>query len=97
VNLPRAQAGVSTPSGVVVTATADHKLAVNGRTVTLDGLEAELRSVLQATREQSVILQGDRSVVLEDAVQIMTIAKTAGAARIAIATEPEARAVGGGR
>jgi biopolymer transport protein ExbD len=34
-------------------------------------------------------LRGDRHVVLEDAVQIMTIAKSAGAEKIAIATESE--------
>lgn len=89
VNLPRAQSGPAGPTGVVVTATADHRLAVNGKTVALDGLATALAGALAAAPEKSVILQGDRSVVLEDAVRIMTIAKSAGAEKIAIATEPE--------
>jgi biopolymer transport protein ExbD len=90
VNLPRARAGAAAGTGVIITATADHRLAVNGRPVEGDGLEEAVRQALQTTAERSVILQGDRSVVLEDAVKIMTTARTAGAERIAIATEPEA-------
>lgn len=89
VNLPRAQSGPAGPTGVVVTATADHRLAVNGKTVGLDGLAEALQAALASAPEKSVILQGDRSVVLEDAVRIMTVAKSAGAERIAIATESE--------
>lgn len=89
VNLPKAQAGATAPSGVVVTATADHQLAVNGRAVAMTELGATLQTALAAASDKSVVLQGDRSVVLEDAVHIMTIAKTAGADRIAIATEPD--------
>jgi biopolymer transport protein ExbD len=90
VNLPKARGGASTASGVIITATADRQLAVNGKSVAPAELEAAVREALLATAEQSVILQGDRSVVLEDAVRIMTAAKAAGAERIAIATEAEA-------
>ena len=90
VNLPKARGGASASSGVIITATADRQLAVNGTNVSLEQLEGAVREALETTAEQSVILQGDRSVVLEDAVRIMTMAKAAGAEKIAIATEPEA-------
>lgn len=90
VNLPKASAGVAAPSGVVVTVTAERKLAVNGKPVDLGQLEGSLREALRLTSERSVILQGDRHVILEDAVRIMTVAKTAGAEKLSIATEPEA-------
>ncbi len=87
VNLPRAAAGGADPSGIVVTATADHRIELNGKPVAMDNLAAALQAALQSG-DHSVILQGDRNVVLEQAVQIMTIAKEAGAEKIAIATAP---------
>jgi biopolymer transport protein ExbD len=89
VNLPRGGHGGSEPGGIIVTATADHRIELNGKSVALDGLKPALQAALEKTPEKHVILQGDRTVILEDAVQIMTIAKDAGAERIAIATEPK--------
>ena len=91
VNLPKTSSGATVPSGVIITATAAHELSVNGKTVAFDQLETAIREGLSTASDRSVILQGDRSVVLEDAVRIMTVAKSAGAERIAIATEPEGR------
>jgi biopolymer transport protein ExbD len=88
VNLPRAGAGGAEPSGIIVTATADHRIELNGKAVELSGLRAALDAAFQKGSERNVILQGDRNVVLEQAVQIMTIAKEAGAEKIAIATAP---------
>ena len=88
VNLPRAAAGGADPSGVIVTATADHRIELNGKPVPIDGLRAALEAIFQKGGERSVILQGDRNVVLEQAVQIMTVAKESGAEKIAIATAP---------
>jgi biopolymer transport protein ExbD len=92
VNLPRAGAGGAEPSGIMVTATADHRIELNGKAVALDGLRDALQAIFQKGSERNVILQGDRNVVLEQAVQIMTIAKEAGADKIAIATAPPAKA-----
>jgi biopolymer transport protein ExbD len=89
VSLPRAQGQSAAATGVVVTATADRQLAVDGKPVDLDGLGPALAAALAGRADRSVVLQGDRRVVLEDAVRIMTIAKRAGADRIALATEPE--------
>lgn len=93
VNLPRAGAGGGQASGVIVTATADRRIEINGTAVAFENLEAALREALQKSSDGSVILQGDKSVVLEQAVQIMTVAKAAGAEKISIATAPaEAKA-----
>ena len=91
VNLPKASGGIAAASGVVITATADRKLSVNGKAATIDELGTVLQEALQSTSEHNVILQGDRSVVLEDAVRIMTIAKASGAEKISIATEPDVK------
>jgi biopolymer transport protein ExbD len=89
VNLPRAGAGGAEASGIIVTATADRRIELNGKPVPMDGLRGALEAALQTAPEHNVILQGDKSVVLEQAVQIMTIAKEAGAEKISIATAPQ--------
>jgi biopolymer transport protein ExbD len=90
VNLPRTGTGGSEPASIIITATADHRIELNGKTVALDALRSALQVALEKATEKHVILQGDRTVILEDAVQIMTIAKEAGAEKLAIATEPQA-------
>jgi biopolymer transport protein ExbD len=57
----------------------------------MEQLTAALSASLQHSTSKNVILRGDRALVLEQAVQIMTIAKTAGADKISIATAPAAR------
>ena len=88
VNLPRGGAGGSEATGIVVTATADGRIEVNGKPIERNDLQAALAGALQNTSDKRVVLQGDRQVILEDAVQIMTVAKLAGAEKISIATEP---------
>ncbi len=91
VDLPRADAGAGEATGVVVTATADGRLEVDGRSLKIDELAAALTAAFQHGSSRNVILRGDRALVLEQAVQIMTAAKAAGAEKIAIATAPPAR------
>lgn len=88
VNLPRAAAGSAEASGIIITATADHRIELNGKPVPMENLGPALQVALAKSSERSIILQGDRNVVLEQAVQIMTVAKEAGAEKIAIATAP---------
>ena len=94
VNLPRAGSGGSEPSGILVTATSDKRVEVNGQAVAMDGLREALQQAMAKSGDTTVILQGDRSVVLERAVQIMSVAKEAGATKISIATAPPEQAGG---
>ncbi len=88
VNLPRAGGGGAQPGGIIITATADHHLEINGKPTTMEALPATLKAELQKSEDHAVILQGDRTVVLEQAVQLLNLAKDAGAERVAIATAP---------
>lgn len=94
VNLPRAGSGGSEPSGILVTATSDKRVEVNGEAVPMEGLREALQQAMAKSGDSTVILQGDRSVVLERAVQIMSVAKEAGATKISIATAPPEQAGG---
>ena len=91
VNLPKAQGAAVAPSGLVITATSDHRIEVGGQPIALEQLADVLRAEFAKGTDRNVILRGDRQVVLDDAVRIMTIAKEAGAEKIAIATESQAR------
>ena len=88
VSLPSAESGNPEATGLTITATADHKIELNGVTVERDKLRDELAKALAAREDKGVILRGDRTIILEDAVQLMGIAREAGAARLAIATAP---------
>jgi biopolymer transport protein ExbD len=92
VQLPRAGKAQEGTSGVTVTATADARVLVDGKEVPLPQLETELRQALAKAGQKSVVLQGDRALVLERAVQIMTASRLAGAERISIATMPDGTA-----
>ncbi len=91
VELPRADARSGEATGVVVTATAEGRLEVDGRSLRMEELGDALTTAFQHGTTHSVVLRGDRALVLEQAVQIMTIAKNAGADKIAIATAPAAQ------
>ena len=93
VELPRAS-GTAQDTGLVVTATVDRKIELNGAPVAIDQLEEALRAAFRKGAQRNVVLRGDRDILLDQAVRIMTIAKSAGAEKIAIATASEETARG---
>ena len=88
VSLPSSEKGNAETAGITITATANHTLELNGVTVDRAGLPAALSKALEGREDKAVILRGDRTIILEDAVQLMTIAREAGADKLAIATTP---------
>ena len=88
VSLPSAESGNPETAGLTLTATANHTLELNGVTVERSALKDALTKALATREDKGVILRGDRTIILEDAVQLMTIAREAGAERLAIATTP---------
>jgi biopolymer transport protein ExbD len=57
--------------------------------VSEDGLEPALKQALDTNADKTVILRGDREVLLGDTVKVMSMIKRAGATEIAIAAELE--------
>jgi biopolymer transport protein ExbD len=91
VSLPSSESGNPETTGVTLTATANHTLELNGVTVERAALKDALTKALATREDKAVILRGDRTIILEDAVQLMTIAREAGAERLAIATTPQGK------
>ncbi len=92
VNLPKAVATRSESRGTTVTLTPKREIFVNQKKVTEESLEKTLQAALGASPDKTVILRGDKDVLLGDTVKVMSIIKRAGASEIAIAAEAEAKA-----
>jgi biopolymer transport protein ExbD len=88
VDLPEAvQQSQTPPKAVNVTITEDGSVQVNDQVVKLEQLRVHLEKALKATDNKTVILRGDRKVVLEQAVYVLDQAQLAGAEGFALATK----------
>ena len=87
VMLPEVDSTQSAPREITITVTPLHEIYVNADLVGLDGLEGMLKSLLANRPDTAVVLQGDREVLLGDAVRILSAAQRAGATQVAIAAE----------
>ena len=87
VMLPEVDSTQSAPREITITVTPMHEIYVNADLVSLDGLEGMLKSLLATRPDTPVVLQGDREVLLGDAVRILSAAQRAGATQVAIAAE----------
>ena len=92
INLPKAVATRTESRGTTVTLTPKHEIFVNQKKVSEDSLEKTLQEALSTSSDKTVILRGDKDVLLGDTVKVMSIIKRAGASEIAIAAEAERKA-----
>ena len=85
VNLPQAGVTSSETKGVVVTVDPQQNVYVDGRAVDRESLVEGLREAVAASDVKRVVLQGDRDVLLGEVVNILDLARSAGAEEVAIA------------
>jgi biopolymer transport protein ExbD len=89
VALPRAQAAgpvTKKRTDPILTVTKANELYLFNKKVEVGNLESEIRKALQDAGSETLLLRGDKSVMLGAAVDVMSIAKKAGAKNIAILT-----------
>ena len=89
VALPRAQAAgpvTKKRTDPILTVTKGNELYLFNKKVEVANLESEIRKSLQDAGSETLLLRGDKSVMLGAAVDVMSIAKKAGAKNIAILT-----------
>ena len=92
VTLPKSQtAGPVTKrrTDPILTITKANELFVFNKKVAPDQLEAELKKAFADVGSDTLLIRGDKSVYLGAAVDLMSIARRAGAAHIAILTQAE--------
>ncbi len=75
---------------LIITLNKDGKVALQGKFVEEDKLSEEMVAKLAELKTESVILEGDTQAFLGKAVEIMDIAKSAGAKNFSIAAEEDA-------
>jgi biopolymer transport protein ExbD len=75
----------------VLTVTKNNELYLMNRRVDPASLEKEIRKALAEVDSETLLLRGDKSVFLGAAVDLMAVAKRAGAKNIAILTQDDNR------
>ncbi|MDI6802449.1 MAG: biopolymer transporter ExbD [Bacteroidota bacterium] len=70
---------------ISIAMTKDKKLFVENKQVTKDQLADALKAVF--TQDHQIVIQADKSLVLEEVVEVLDISKGIGATRLFIATE----------
>jgi biopolymer transport protein ExbD len=75
-------------SDPVLTVTKANEIYLGSHRVEIPNLEAEIRKALTEVGSETLLIRGDKSVLLGAAVDIMSTAKKAGATHIAILTAP---------
>ncbi|MDY6879003.1 MAG: biopolymer transporter ExbD [Desulfatiglans sp.] len=84
------QANASAPqTEEVITVYVDQKgrTFIGGTEIPLERLFDRLKEMIGDKRESLVVVKADRSVILNEAVRVMDLAKAAGAGRLCLATE----------
>jgi biopolymer transport protein ExbD len=76
-----------TEEDIVVTLTVDNKLYLNDQPINKSDLEDQLDQLLTKDQYCLVVVRADKDVLHKDVLDIIAIAKRAGAARIACATK----------
>lgn len=89
VNLPKAGAASneSDKRGITITLDSSGTIFLGKDATTLENLEAALTEKLAASEDKNVILAGDQQVLLGSAIQVMNVARKAGALKFGIATK----------
>lgn len=90
VQLPKsASSEQQTQHQIIITVTGKGDLFLNETHVTTETLGARLAQMIRRDKDKVVIIKADQVVSLQNAVQVMDIAKGVGATRLVIATQPE--------
>jgi len=91
VNLPAEtqQPKQSTPdiSQIVLNYTADKKLSINNRDVTLSELESTLRTIFEERQQKTMFIMGAGTLRYGEIVEVIDAAKGAGVEKVGIVTE----------
>ena len=74
---------------LIITLDKDGKVAIAGKTVADADLGSSIANSLKTLKTESVILEGDTKAFLGKAVQLMDLAKSAGAKNFSIAAEED--------
>jgi biopolymer transport protein ExbD len=94
-DLPRAKKDAATPTDVsqvvVVSMDAGNRIYLNKRLIPRNRLQADLRLLLQNSKELTVLLQADKKLIYEQVIQVIVEIKKTGATKILLTYNPDVR------
>ena len=100
INLPaesrKANTEVTDIAQIVLTYSADKKIAVNHNDVTVAELEKRLRDIFDQRKDKTMFIIGAGKLPYRDIVEVIDAAKGAGVEKVGIVTEGMQRAAGAG-
>jgi biopolymer transport protein ExbD len=83
-------------SQIVLNYTADKKISINNRDVSLRDLEDTLRTIFEERQQKTIFIMGAGSLRYGEIVEVIDAAKGAGVEKVGIVTEGMRRAAAGG-
>lgn len=90
IQLPQADASSpQTEKEITIHIDKNGKVFLENREVPLNQLFQYLKEKIGARKDLPVVIKADRSIILNNAVRVMDVAKAAGAGRLVLATEKE--------
>jgi biopolymer transport protein ExbD len=90
IQLPQADASSpQTEKEITIHIDKSGKVFLENREVPLNQLFQYLKEKIGGRRDLAVVIRADRSIILNNAVRVMDVAKAAGAGRLVLATEKE--------
>ncbi|UCF64659.1 MAG: biopolymer transporter ExbD [bacterium] len=87
VDLPKARTvEAKSESNITISFSSDKILALNEKEVTLEQLQNELSKMLEKFPDRLVVVRADRNLTHQEVLHVLSIAKRAGATKMAVAT-----------
>ena len=88
IKLPQAQAAApQTQQEITIYVDKEGRSFLMNQEISLDQLFKRLKEMIGDQKDRLVVIKADRSVILNKAVNVMDVAKSAGAGRLCLATE----------
>lgn len=81
-------------SQIMIEYTADKRISVNKRDVTINDLEKELRAIYETRHDKTIFLAGAETIPYGDIIAVIDAAKGAGVDKVGIVTAGMRRAAG---
>jgi len=90
IDLPQTSSGKGKkkkPEAIIVSLDKEGRIFIQGQEILFEQVRDKIAEALTAEQTELVIFEGDRTATLGRAIEIMDIAKAAGAKKFAVATE----------
>lgn len=92
INIKLPQARASKPQveeAITIFVDKDGRAYLNEQEITMGDLFKAVKDMIGADKDKLVVVRADRTVILNKAVKVMDVAKSAGAGRLCLATEKD--------